>query len=342
MFAAFPLFSLGAAMLRLSLCLNWTAADLSPVGEARIERRLAAMGTALEIAVSGRDRGAALEASERAVAEIARIENALTTWRPGGPLAALNASRPGDPISLPPEVSSVLESVFEWSRRTDGAFDPTVLPLVSAWDLRGEGRIPTSADLSLAMKATGTGQFRIDARGASAERLSASAGIDEGAWGKGYALDRAAAALRKAGIRSAVLDLGGQVVTIGSAEVAIADPRDRGRVFATLQAADSSVSTSGNSERGISIAGRRIGHLLDPRTGRPAPDFGSATVVAPTGFVADVLSTAFFVLGPEKGLELSRRLRREGFDNEVLFLIVKNGGVEKLASPGLKFRIEEE
>jgi thiamine biosynthesis lipoprotein len=298
------------------------------------------MGTSLAITVSASDRAAALEASEKAVREIARVEDALTTWRPGGPLYALNAAPAGSPVALPPEISAVLAAVFEWSRRTDGAFDPTVLPLMSAWDLRGRGRVPSSADLARALVATGTARFRLGTAGAA--RLHPSSGIDEGAWGKGYALDRAAAALREAGVRGAVLDLGGQILAIGKAEVAIADPRDRARAAATLEADNQSVSTSGNSERGISVGGRRVGHLLDPRTGRPAPDFGSATVVAPSGLSADVLSTAFFVAGPERGLELSQRLRREGFDNEVLYLIPRNGGVERLASPGLKFRTEEE
>jgi thiamine biosynthesis lipoprotein len=83
-----------------------------------------------------------------------------------------------------------------------------------------------------------------------------------------------------------------------------------------------------------------IGHLLDPRTGYPAPDFGSATVVAPSGLTADILSTAFFVLGPEKGLALSETLRRRGFENRALFLVVAEGRVKALASPGLPFQLE--
>ncbi len=106
--------------------------------------------------------------------------------------------------------------------------------------------------------------------------------------------------------------------------------------------ADASVSTSGNSERGRVVEGRAIGHLLDPRTGYPAPDFGSATVVAPSGLTADVLSTAFFVLGPEKGLALSESLRRRGFENRALFLVVADRGLTVLASPGLEFHREGE
>ena len=108
-----------------------------------------------------------------------------------------------------------------------------------------------------------------------------------------------------------------------------------------LSLTDLSVSTSGNSERGRTVGGRRIGHELDPHTGRPAPDFGSATVLAPSALAADVLSTAFFVLGPEKGLALSERLRREGVAQEVLFLVDRGDGarLDALASPGFSTHV---
>jgi thiamine biosynthesis lipoprotein len=308
----------------------------------RIERRLEAMGTLLGLSVAGPDRAAALEASEKAVREIARVEALLTTWRPGGPLDSFNTAPPGRAVALGAELSQVLETVFAWSVRTDGAFDPTVLPLVRAWDLRGPGRIPDEAALSRALAATGRGRFQFDGGTGRTMRLSADAGIDEGAWGKGYALDRAASALRRCGVSEALLDLGGQVAAVGRATVAVADPRDRHRPAITFSVEDESVSTSGNSERGHTVAGRRIGHLLDPRTGQPATDFGSATAVAPSGLSADVLSTAFFVLGPEKGLDLSERLRREGQPNEALFLIVADGRRKVVASPGIRSRLEKE
>ena len=329
-----------AVLLRLSLCLNSSPPPPQAPPAAVVERRLAAMGTVLSLAVSGRDRATALEASEAAVGEIARVEERLTTWRPGGPLSRLNAASPGETVVLGGEVAGLLAVVLEWSERTQRAFDPTVLPLVRAWDLRGEGRVPAGSELARALAATGPGRFRIDPMTAGARRLSPDAGIDEGAWGKGYALDRAVRELCRAGVREALLDLGGQVSAIGRTTVAVADPRDRSRIAAFLSIADESVSTSGNSERGLLVSGRRIGHLLDPRTGRPAPDFGSVTVVAPSGLAADILSTAYFVLGPEKGLDLSEKLRCQGQPNEVLFLVVSDGGWKVVASPGLQSRLE--
>src|SRR5262249_9929975 len=201
-------------------------------------------------------------------------------------LAALNAAAPGTAVSLGPEVAGVLASVLEWSSRTDRAFDPTVLPLVRAWGLRGEGGAADSAGIARALAAVGPEKFSIDSGRGVGKRLCSTSGIDEGAWGKGYALDRAVAALKRAGAARAVLDLGGQVSAIGPAMVAVAHPRERRRSAVTLDIADESVSTSGDSERGIVAGGKRVGHLLDPRTGQPAPDFGSATAVAPSGLVA--------------------------------------------------------
>ncbi len=344
MISASRLPPLASRLLRLSLCLICgllSSAAKPATAPARVERHLEAMGTLLGLSLAGPDRVSALESSEEAVREIARVEALITTWRPGGPLDRVNAAPPGEAVVVGAEVSELLDAVFAWSQRTQGAFDPTVLPLVRAWDLRGQGRVPDAAVLSRALAATGRGHFRLSAATGRALRLSADAGIDEGAWGKGYALDRAVWALKLSGVREALLDLGGQFAAVGRAVVAVADPRDRGRAAVRFSIEDESVSTSGNSERGLTAGGRRIGHLLDPRTGRPAPDFGSATAVAPSGLVADILSTAFFVLGPEKGLELSRNLRAGGFENEALFLVVRDGGVETLASPGLKFRRKE-
>ena len=314
--------------------------DYEPV-VATVERRVESMGTTLDLVVRMKDREQALEASEAALAEVQRVEALLTTWKAGGELARVDAAPAGKPAPVSAELVETLAAVFAWVPRTDGAFDPTVLPLVSAWGLRAKGRIPTGSELAAAKAAVGAAHFRLDVPGRTVTRLSDAAGIDEGAWGKGYGLYRAAAALAKAGVGSALLDLGGQVFAVGydTSErpwrVPVADPRDRDRTVLELGLADRSASTSGDSERFREVAGRRIGHLLDPHTGEPAPDFGSVTVIAPTGLVADVLSTAFFVLGPEKGLALSETLRRQGVEQETLFLVVRGDHLEAAASPGV-------
>lgn len=304
-----------------------------------IVRHLAAMGTALSLMVSAPTRYAALRASEAGVREIERVEALLSTWRADTPLARLNAAAPGAPVSVPKELFALLKNIFEWEKKTDGAFDPAIFPLVTAWGLRTGGRIPDATTLARARAASRAALFTFEESSFRVIRRDALAGIDEGAWGKGWALDRAAEAARTAGSTSFVLDLGGQVLAFGQeTTVAVAHPRDRARTLATLRLKDASASTSGNSERSLVVNGRRIGHLLVPRTGEPARDFGSVTVVAPSGLTADVLSTAFFVLGPEKGLALSQRLRASGVTHEALFFLEGGEGqaLEASMSPGMK------
>ena len=319
-----------------------------------VARHLAVMGTSLALAVSAPTRPIALEASEAAVRAVEAAERLLSTWRDASPLARLNAAPPDAPQEVPEELYVVLKRVFEWRERTAGAFDPTVAPLVRVWGIRTGGRLPTPAELHAARLATGVSLFSFEeslpspvpsSNGSDSGRVLAvvrrdgAAGIDEGAWGKGWALDRAAVAARAAGATSLVLDLGGQVLAWGEERtIGVAHPRDRTRTVVTLRLADASASTSGNSERGHVVTGRRIGHLLDPRTGEPAPDFGSVTVVAPSGLVADILSTAFFVLGPRDGLAASARLRVEGVAHETLFFLEgeEGNGLQVALSPGMR------
>lgn len=310
-----------------------------------IVRNLAAMGTALSLTVSAPTREDALRASEAGAREIGRIEALLSTWREDTPLARLNAATPGKAVELPAELFKLLQRVFEWRERTGGAFDPAVAPLVRAWGLRSGGRVPGVAELLAARRATDPSLFSFDESYPSVSRRDSAAGIDEGAWGKGWALDRAVAAMREAGAVSGLLDLGGQILAFGEgASVDVADPLERNRTVTALYLKDASASTSGNSERGLVANGRHIGHLLDPRTGEPAEDFGSVTVVAPTAFVADILSTAFFVLGPKDGFALSERLRAAGVNHEALFLLggEEAGNLKAHASPGMRALLEND
>jgi thiamine biosynthesis lipoprotein ApbE len=202
-----------------------------------VVRHLAVMWTAFVLTVSAPTRDRALDASEEAVRAIEAAERLLSTWRADTPIARLNAASPGVAIPVPPELFALLKRVFEWEKTTGGAFDPAVLPLVTAWGLRTGGQIPDATALARAREASRPDLFTFERSSLRVSRRSEAAGIDEGAWGKGWALDRAAETLRAAG--------------------------------ATLRFEEASASTSGNSERGLAVNGRRIGHLLD---GAARPD----------------------------------------------------------------------
>ena len=167
-------------------------------------------------------------------------------------------------------------------------------------------------------------------------RLRPGVAVEEGGFGKGAGLKAAVAALAASGATAATLDLGGQLAVFGPGrrELAVADPGRRDRPVVTLAIDRGSVATSGNSERGIEAGGRRYGHLLDPRTGRPAPDFGSLTVWADDPLTADCLSK-LYVLGPERAVAWAAT--HPGV--EVLALLPSGKGIRALASRGLRGRL---
>jgi len=270
-----------------------------------IERRVGTMGTTLSIELAAADRDAALAASEVAVRAVEAAAARLSTWTDTSELARLNATPPGAPFAPSPALAADLEAARACAAATGGAFDPTVGALVAAWGLREGGRVPDAGERARAVAATGMARLR-EAPDGTLRREVAGLRLEEGAFGKGAALDAAAAALARDGrARAASLDLGGQVALFGPPAphaVALADPRDRARPVVALTIDGGSVATSANGERGFSIHGVAYGHLLDPRSGAPARDFGSLTVWAPSGFLADCLSTGLYVLGPEAAL----------------------------------------
>lgn len=265
-----------------------------PAPRPSLDRQVLAMGTELRLHLEGT--GDLGQASEMALTEAGRIEAACSTWSPTSAWSRLNAAQ-GAPVPLGAEWIGLLDRVKTWSQRTDGAFDPVLMTLMQAWGTRQGGKTPDAATLAAARQASGAGWLELDARLGTARLLHPSAGIEEGGFLKGYALD----AMRKvSGVPSGWMDFGGQVLAWGRPlAVDIADPKIRSLVRCTLVLEGTSLSCSGTSERGR--------HILDPRSGEPCPSWGSTAVVAREALTADVLSTALYVLGPEAGFAWAER-----------------------------------
>lgn len=310
-------------------------------GAVRVERTVYAMGTRLSIAVEAEDRATAIAAGERALRAVEAAEARLSTWRPDSELSRLNRTAAGRPFRLSDRLAADLGTARWCWEATSGAFDPTVGALGRVWGLRDGGRSPSPDELDRALAATGMEGLGLG-RGFAVRRRGGLL-LEEGGFGKGAGLDEALEAL--AGdprVAGAELDFGGQVAVLGSGaawRLTVADPRDRERpaVAVDLEEDRGSLATSGNSERGVVVAGRRLGHLLDPGTGRPAPDFGSLTVWTRSAARADCLSTGLYVLGPSRGL--ARAARLPGV--EALALEVGAGGrLTARATPGLAGRLQ--
>lgn len=289
------------------------------------------MGTVLRAEVQAASSRAAGRALEAAASDVERLGALLSTWDVATPMSAVNHAPVGEPWVAPSELLALLAEAEAWARRTDRAFDPTVGALVDAWDLRGEGRRPEAGTLAAALAAVGPTSFSLDETACSVTRHAPEAWIDTGAFGKGAALRSAAATLRRNEVDRALLNLGGQILALAGADqepwtVAVAHPSRRDHAAARLRLADVSVATSGNSERGLVADGDSVGHILDPRTGQPVPLWGSVTVVSVDPLVADILSTALYVMGPETGLTWAEGQSDVG----VLFLVETDGKIQTL------------
>ena len=281
------------------------APEVARAGEL-VEREAWVMGTRMHVVVEAPTRGAALRATEATLLEVERYDRLLSTWDPDSEIARVNTAPPGIPLSLTPELAGLLEEAEAWAVRSGRRFDPTVGALVDVWDLRGEGRIPTEVDLAEALARTGPEAFALDRRTPAVRRLVPGAWLDTGGFGKGAALRAAARVLKDHGVARALVDLGGQLWAgseVGEPwPVGIAHPARRHETVAVLEVGGVSVATSGTSERWGEVEGERLGHILDPRTGRPVPAWGSVTVVSPDPLEADVLATALYVMGPDEGM----------------------------------------
>lgn len=259
-----------------------------------MDRKALAMGTELCLHLEGV--GNLGRASELALAEVARIEAACSTWNPATPWSQLNAAQ-GTPVALASEWIDLLDVVKGWTTRTKGAFDPALWVLLNAWNIRSGGKAPTEQALAEARAASGAHLLHLDRKAGTARLGHPAAGIEEGGFLKGYALDRMKAVTPCSG---GLLDFGGQLLAWGHpVSVSVADPQDRQRPRLSFELKNASLSCSGTSERGR--------HILDPRSGEPCAAWGSTAVVARDGLTADVLSTALYVLGPEAGLLWAER-----------------------------------
>lgn len=259
-----------------------------------LERMVLTMGTELRLHLEGK--GDLSRASEAALAEAARIEGACSTWDPASSWSGLNAAG-GRPVALKAEWLALLSEMKAWQVRTAGAFDPALLALVRAWGLREGGRSPEAGVLAEARRAAGAHLLELDPTTGTARLAHPAAGVEEGGFLKGYALDRMRHAV---GSATGLLDFGGQLLAWGrSVPVSVADPLDRQRPRLSFHLHNASLSGSGTSERGR--------HILDPRSGERCPSWGSTAVVAPKALTADVLSTALYVLGPDAGLAWAER-----------------------------------
>ena len=298
-----------------------------------------AMATRFEIILYGKNAVSLRAAGEEALDEVERLENQLSLYRSTSDITHLNARAAREPVQVEPGLFRLLQQARNLHQETDGAFDITIAPLVRCWGfMGGTGRIPHRAELAEARKKVGMHLVELNDANYSVRFAREGVMLDLGAIGKGYAIERAAAILKEAGVTRAILHGGTSTIyAIGSppggdawnvgieypdearlqpvtktgpiaktdlnvfAPLAINSYRDQPKASPTLLAVvalkDEALSVSAISGKAFQSNDKTYGHVLDPRTGRPASRALVAAVVSPSATETDALSTALLTAG---------------------------------------------
>lgn len=318
-------------MVSLSLILSLAACGSA---EESAARTIYAMDTVMNLSAYGKNADTALGRAEETLHTLDTA--VLSRTAEGSELFCLNAAGGSDAYPVDETLAALIETALTIAHATDGAFDPTLAPVLDAWGFTKEvNSVPAEETLSALLSHTGADKvsFEKTADGC-AVTLSDGAQLDLGGIAKGYAADVLRAQLKEDGITSAVLDLGGDVGVLGTKSdgsawrIAVKDPQNGESYLGVLEAEDECIVTSGIYERYFEENGVRYHHIIDPATGRPAESgLVSVSVVCESGAWADALSTACFVLGENGALALREKLAEQGEAAFELLLVTEDGRV---------------
>lgn len=257
------------------------------------------------------------------------------------PIGKLNREGGGKP---PGEVLEVLQTGQRIAVLSDGAFDPTILALTDLWAFDSGGSLPTDEQIDQARRNVDFSKVVIDSDGAV--RIPEGFGLDLGGIAKGAVVDLISDYLYERGYKDFLIDAGGDILVSGVKQggtlwrIAVRHPRSSQTVLGVLSLGEKdsriAVVTSGDYERYFETGGKRYHHILDPRSGFPAGQVASVTVIAPTCEIADALSTAVFVLGPERGLELLEEMP----DVEGLLIAEREGNLSARKTKGFPIDVD--
>jgi FAD:protein FMN transferase len=314
--------------------------SLSSAGDLSIAHREAVydfnyenvLGTSLELKIAARSLEQAQKADAAARAEIAREAKILSAWDPGSEFSRWFETS-GQPVHVSRELFEVLGLFDQWRVRTNGALDASAEAITRVWKIaEKEGRGPLRGELTAAVSSVRRAHWKLDIAKQTSTHMSDTP-LALNSFAKSYIADHAAnVALASDGVWAVVVNIGGDLVVRGALTepVDIADPKsdaENSVPLATLLIRDRAVATSGNYRRGVEIGGRHYSHIVDPRTGMPAEEIVSSTVIAPSAADAGALATALSVLTPAEGRRVTASVPGAEF-----LLVTKDG--EQVMSPG--------
>ncbi len=327
------------SLLPIAYCLLFIFSYCGPAKEGLYKETRTSMYTVVEITVSSDSQQKAKTAIDKAFGELERLAKLLNFYSEDSEISAINRHAGDKPVRVSPETIEIIEKALFVSENTEGAFDITVGPLVRLWDFQKK-IIPDGTTVKEKLKLVGYKHIIID-KGASTVFLKTKGiQIDLGGIIKGYAADKAVGVMKKQGINSGIVAVAGDIKTFGIRpdgglwKVGIQNPRqktDKDEIMATVGLSDMAISTSGDYQKFFIKDGKKYHHLLNPKTGYPANECRSVTVITKDAAFTDAFATGIFILGPQKGMDALKRL---GFDGVI---VDKDGKIH--VTEGIKDKI---
>ena len=281
-------------------------------------RNFPMMGTVGRITVWSDEEGLPEKALDQAQKTIRAVEAVCNIFDPESELSRLNRTAYGKAFVCSPLLWEMLTEADRAWKFSGGAYDPTVQPLMKLWGFRRKRKtLPSAEEIAAAMSSVGWDKVKLDPANRTVRFLAVGIGIDFGGIAKGFALEKVKEGFRRAGVKRAAADLGGNIGCLTPEKhepfrIGIRDPESPSALLGSIEMRDHCVATSGNYERYVIIGGRQYTHIMDPRTGTPVSDVLSVTVVTPRGADSDAMSTAVFVAGEKLAEKVCRTLPGTG------------------------------
>jgi thiamine biosynthesis lipoprotein len=272
----------------------------------RLEQSAEAMGSAYSIATYGYDRQAMQTAVEAAFDEVRQLDSMLSNYKPDSEWSEVNREAARHPVHVSSELFQLLAACQEYSRQSEGAFDISVGPLMKVWGFyKGTGHLPHRAEVMAAMQNVGYQHMHLDAAAQTVSFDRPGVELDPGGIGKGYAVDRMIDVLKAKSVTTALVSgSGSSIYGLGAPpdeprgwRIMIRDPKDERKSVAEVFLHNESMSTSGSYEKFFRAEGHIYSHIMDPRTGYPAPGMLSVSILSPRTIDSEAWAKPFFING---------------------------------------------
>lgn len=273
------------------------------------------MGSVFQITLVDKDSVSAHQNIQKVVAEIERIENLISEWRPETPISQINQNAGIKPVKVDKEVFEITKKAIYFSKITKGAFDISIVAMDKIWKFDGSmEQLPARKNIRKSIEKVNYKNINLDSINSTIFLSKKGMKIGFGSIGKGYAADKGRQLMQSLGIKGGIINAAGDIATWGTQlngkpwKIGVNNPFETGETIEILEfSTNKAVTTSGNYEKYVEFKGKRYSHIINPKTGIPSTGLTSVTIIGENAEMCNGFSTSVMVLGLKKGLKLMKK-----------------------------------